>query len=33
MGLDVGLRNGLSAAAMTRDLRQYLQHPDREFDS
>ena len=31
MGLDVGLRNGLSADEMTRDLRQYLQHPDKLF--
>ena len=31
MGLDVGLRNGLSADEMTRDLRQYLLHPDKLF--
>ena len=31
MGLDVGLRNGLSADEMSRDLRQYLQHPDMLF--
>jgi len=28
MGLDVGLSDGRSAAAMSRDLRQYLQNPD-----
>lgn len=31
MGLDVGLRNGLSADEMSRDLRQYLRHPDKLF--
>ncbi len=31
MGLDLGIRSGKSAAAMTRDLRQYLQHPDKLF--
>lgn len=31
MGLDVGIRNGLSADQMTRDLRQYLRHPDKLF--
>lgn len=31
MGLDVGLRNGLSADQMSRDLRQYLRHPDKLF--
>lgn len=31
MGLDLGLRNGLSAAEMSRDLRQYLKHPDMLF--
>ena len=31
LGLDLGIRSGKSAAAMTRDLRQYLQHPDKLF--
>ncbi|MDR0711133.1 MAG: hypothetical protein LBF67_02140 [Prevotellaceae bacterium] len=31
MGLDLGLRGGLSAAEMARDLKQYLQHPDKLF--
>lgn len=31
MGLDLGLRGGLSADQMTHDLRQYLQHPDTLF--
>jgi hypothetical protein len=28
MGLDLGIRNGLSAAEMARDLKQYLKEPD-----
>lgn len=31
MGIDLGLRSGQSAAAMARDLRQYLRHPDKLF--
>ena len=31
MGLDLGLRDGLSADEMSRTLRQYLQQPDRLF--
>lgn len=31
MGLDLGLRGGLSADQMTHDLRQYLAHPDMLF--
>lgn len=31
LGLDLGIRSGKSAAAMMRDLRQYLQHPDKLF--
>lgn len=31
MGLDLGLRGGLSADQMTHDLRQYLQHPNTLF--
>jgi predicted GNAT family acetyltransferase len=31
MGLDLGLRDGLSAAEMSRDLRQYLKYPDKLF--
>jgi hypothetical protein len=31
LGLDVGLRNGLSADEMSRDLRSYLRHPDKLF--
>lgn len=31
MGLDLGLRGGLSADEMTHDLRNYLQHPDMLF--
>lgn len=31
MGLDLGIRSGKSAATMTRDLRQYLRHPDKLF--
>ncbi len=30
-GLDLGLRDGLSAAEMSRDLRQYLKYPDKLF--
>lgn len=31
LGLDVGIRNGLDADAMSRELRQYLRHPDKLF--
>jgi len=31
MGLDDGIRNGATAAKMARDLRQYLQEPDRVY--
>lgn len=31
LGLDVGIRNGLSADDMSRELRQWLQHPDMLF--
>ena len=31
MGLDLGIRGGLSADQISRDLRQYLQHPDKLF--
>lgn len=31
LGLDVGIRNGLSADELSRDLRNYLQHPDKLF--
>lgn len=31
MGLDFGLRDGLSADEMSRDLRQYLKYPDKLF--
>lgn len=31
LGLDVGLRNGISADDMTKELRQYLRHPDMLF--
>lgn len=31
MGLDLGIRGGLSADEMTSDLRKYLQHPDLLF--
>ncbi|MDR0757944.1 MAG: hypothetical protein LBF85_08880, partial [Tannerella sp.] len=31
MGLDAGIRDGLSAAEMARDLKQYLQEPDRLY--
>lgn len=31
LGLDVGIRSGQSADDMSRDLRQYLQHPDKLF--
>lgn len=31
MGLDLGIRSGRDAAAMSRDLREYLQHPDKLF--
>ncbi|MDR1369877.1 MAG: hypothetical protein LBJ72_07100 [Dysgonamonadaceae bacterium] len=31
MGLDLGIRNGLPAAEMVRDLKQYLKHPDKLF--
>jgi hypothetical protein len=30
-GLDLGIRSGLSAAEMARDLKQYLREPDRLF--
>jgi hypothetical protein len=30
-GLDVGIRNGQSAKAMTKDLKTYLKHPDKLF--
>lgn len=29
LGIDIGLRDGLSADELSRDLRQYLQHPDK----
>lgn len=31
LGLDVGIRNGLAADEMSRELRQWLQHPDMLF--
>ncbi len=31
MGIDLGLRHGLSADQMARDLQQYLRHPDMLF--
>ncbi len=31
LGLDVGIRQGLSADEMTRDLKQYLKYPDKLF--
>lgn len=31
LGLDLGIRSGQSADDMSRDLRQYLQHPDKLF--
>lgn len=31
LGIDIGLRDGLSADELSRDLRQYLQHPDKLF--
>ncbi len=31
LGLDLGIRSGLSAAEMTKDLRDYLRHPDKLF--
>ena len=31
MALDLGIREGKSAAAMSRDLRDYLQHPNKLF--
>lgn len=31
MGLDLGIRSGLDAPAMARDLKQYLRHPDKLF--
>ncbi|MDR1914255.1 MAG: hypothetical protein LBQ68_07235 [Clostridiales bacterium] len=31
MGLDLGIRTGLSAQEMARDLKQYLQYPDKLF--
>lgn len=31
MGLDLGIRNGLSAEEIARDLRQYLNQPDKLF--
>lgn len=31
LGLDIGIRNGLDAAQMSRQLRQFLQHPDMLF--
>ena len=31
MGLDLGLRDGVAAERMQRDLQQYLQHPDMLF--
>ena len=31
MGLDIGLRNGRSADALSRDLRLFLKHPDKLF--
>ena len=31
LGLDIGIRSGMSAATMTRSLRQYLKYPDKLF--
>jgi hypothetical protein len=31
MGLDLGLRDGISATEMARDLKQYLKYPDKLF--
>lgn len=31
MGIDIGLRDGLSANELSRDLRQYLKYPDKLF--
>lgn len=31
MGIDVGLRNGRSADEISRDVREYLKHPDKLF--
>lgn len=31
LGLDIGLRNGLSADEMTHELKQYLKYPDKLF--
>ena len=31
MGIDLGIRDGKDAGAMARDLKQYLQHPDKLF--
>lgn len=31
MGLDLGIRSGLSAAEIARDLKQYLKYPDKLF--
>ncbi len=31
LGIDVGIRNGLDADAMSRELRQYLRQPDKLF--
>lgn len=31
MGIDIGLRDGLSADELSRDLRQYLRYPDKLF--
>lgn len=31
MGIDIGLRDGLSAEELSRDLRQYLRYPDKLF--
>ena len=31
MGLDIGIRDGVPAAKMARDLKKYLQHPDMLF--
>jgi hypothetical protein len=31
MGLDIGIRDGLPASQMARELKKYLQHPDKLF--
>lgn len=31
LGIDIGIRDGLSADEMSRELRQYLRHPDKLF--